>query len=119
MDEKKARKAIVGILLDIGAGEHLLGFPMLEDAIVLWMGGEHRHIYKALADKYGCHQQMAERRIRQCIKYAFRNSDPKVLHGYLYSTVPTYRDTTPNYIYFARIARKAAEKLELGEADGD
>ena len=54
MDEKKARKAITDILLDIGAGEHLLGFSMLEDAILAWMNGEHQHIYKTLAVKYGC-----------------------------------------------------------------
>lgn len=119
MDEQKAKKAATGILLDIGAGEHLTGFPMLVDAIVLWMGGENRHIYKDLAVKYGCTAPQAERRIRQCIVYAFRNSDHKVLNGYLYGTVPAYQEKTPNYIFVARIARVALEKLEWGEADGN
>lgn len=118
MDEQKAKKAVTGILLDIGAGEHLTGFPMLVDAIVLWMGGEHRHIYKALAVKYNCNAQMAEQRIRKCIGYAFRNSDPKMLNGYLFGTVPVYQNTTPNYVFIARIARKAEVKLEWGETDG-
>lgn len=78
MDEKKARKAITDILLDIGAGEHLLGFPMLEDAILAWMNGEHQHIYKTLAVKYNCTQQTVERRIRSCIHYAFQNCNQRV-----------------------------------------
>lgn len=119
MDEKKARKAITGILLDIGAGEHLLGFPMLEDAILTWMNGEHQHIYKTLAVKYGCTTPTVERRIRQCIKYAFGNCECRVLDGYLHGTVPAERDQTPNYVFFARIARAAQEKLEWGEIDGN
>lgn len=119
MDEKKARKAITDILLDIGAGEHLLGFPMLEDAILAWMNGEHRHIYKDLAAKYGCTIQTVERGIRKCIKYAFRNCECRVLDGYLHGTVPAGRDKTPNYVFFARIARAAQEKLEWGEIDGN
>ena len=119
MDEKKVRKAIVGILLDIGAGEHLLGFPMLEDAILAWMNGEHRHVYKDLAAKYGCTIPTVERRIRQCIKYAFQNGEYKVLNGYLHGTVPAWKDKTPNYVFFARIARAAQEKLEWGEIDGN
>ena len=119
MDEKKARKAITGILLDLGAGEHLLGFPMLEDAIVLWMDGDHQHIYKALAVKYNCTVPTVERRIRSCIKYAFRNGESKVLDGYLHGTVSAWKDKTPNYVFFARIARAAQEKLVWGEINGD
>lgn len=119
MDEKKARQAATDILLDIGAGEHLIGFPMLEDAIALWMGGNHRHIYKDLAIKYNCNAQRAEQRIRECIVYAFRNCDPKVLNGYLHGTVPAYQDKAPNYVFIARIARAAQEKLEWGEVNGD
>lgn len=119
MDEKKVRKAITDILLDIGAGEHLLGFPMLEDAILVWMGGDHRHIYKTLAAKYNCTEPTVERRIRSCIKYAFRNSELSVLDGYLHGTVPTWQDKTQNYVFFARIARAAQEKLEWGEIDGN
>lgn len=118
MDEKKARKAVTGILLDIGAGEHLLGFPMLEDAILVWMGGDHRHIYKTLAVKYNCTAQVAEQRTRQCIEYAFRNGESKVLDGYLHGTVSAWKEKTPNYVFFARIARAAQEKLEWGEIDG-
>ena len=105
MDEKKAKKAVTGILLDIGAGEHL--------------GGNHRHIYKDLAIKYNCNAQRAEQRIRKCIVYAFRNCDPKVLNGYLHGTVPAYQDKAPNYVFIARIARAAQEKLEWGEVNGD
>lgn len=119
MGEKKARKAITDILLGIGAGEHLLGFPMLEDAILAWMNGEHQHIYKTLAVKYGCTVPTVERRIRSCIKYAFRNSNPRILNGYLYGTVSAWKDKTPNYVFFARIARAAKEKLECGEINGD
>ena len=119
MDEKKARKAIVGILLDIGAGEHLLGFPMLEDAILTWMNGEHQHIYKTLAVKYGYPVPTVERRIRSCIRYASLNCDYKVLDGYLHGTVSAWREKTPNYVFFARIARVAQEKLEWGEIDGN
>lgn len=119
MDEKKARKAIVGILLDIGAGEHLLGFPMLEDAILAWMNGEHRNIYKTLAVKYGCTAQVAERRIRKCIEYAFQNCSHRVLDGYLYGTVSVWKEKASNYLFFARIARKAQEKLEWGETNGN
>ncbi len=119
MGEKKARKAIVGILLDIGAGEHLLGFPMLEDAIVLWMGGDHRHIYKTLAVKYNCTAQVAEQRTRQCIEYAFRNGESKVLDGYLHGTVSNWKKKPQNYLFFARIARAAQEKMEWGEIDGN
>lgn len=119
MDEKKARKAITGILLDIGAGEHLMGFPMLEDAILAWMDGEHRHIYKALAAKYGCTVPTVERRIRSCIKYAFQNCDQRVLDGYLHGTVSAWKEKTPNYVFFARIARAAQEKLVGGEINGD
>lgn len=118
MGEKKARKAI-SILLDIGAGEHLLGFPMLEDAILAWMGGDHRHIYKTLAAKYNCTVPTVERRIRSCIKYAFRNSELSVLDGYLHGTVSAWKVKTENYVFFARIARAAQEKLEWGEIDGD
>lgn len=119
MDEKKARKAITDILLDIGAGEHLLGFPMLEDAIFVWMNGEHRNIYKTLAVKYSCTAQVAERRIRKCIEYAFQNCSHRVLDGYLYGTVSVWKEKTSNYLFFARIARKAQEKLEWGEIDGN
>lgn len=119
MGEKKARKAITDILLDIGAGEHLLGFPMLEDAIVLWMDGEHRHIYKTLAAKYGCTVPTVERRIRSCIKYAFQNCDQRVLGGYLHGTVSAWKEKTQNYVFFARIARAAQEKLVWGEINGD
>lgn len=119
MDEKKVRKAITDILLDIGAGEHLLGFPMLVDAILAWMGGEHRHIYKDLAVKYGCTAQVAEQRIRKCIVYAFKNCEPGVLDGYLHGTVSAWKEKTQNYLFFARIARKAQEKLEWGEIDGN
>ncbi len=119
MDEKKARKAITDILLDISAGEHLLGFPMLEDAIFVWMNGEHRNVYKTLAVKYGCTTPTVERRIRQCIKYASQNCEYKVLNGYLHGTVPVWKDKTPNYVFFARIARAAQEKLEWGEIDGN
>ena len=118
MDEKKARKAITDILLDIGAGEHLLGFPMLEDAILVWMNGERRNIYKTLAVKYSCTAQVAERRIRKCIEYAFHNCSHRVLDGYLYGTVSARKEKTPNYVFFARIARAAQEKLEWGEIDG-
>ena len=92
---------------------------MLVDAIVIWMGGEHRHIYKDLAIKYNCNAQMAEQRIRKCIGYAFRNCDPKILNVYLHGTVPAYQEKTPNYIFVARIARVAQEKLECGEVDGN
>lgn len=119
MDEKKARKAVTEILLDISAGEHLVGFPMLEDAILAWMSGEHRHIYKVLAVKYGCAAPTVERRIRKCIEYAFRNCEPGVLDGYLYGTVSVQKRKTSNYLFFARIARKAQEGLEWGEIDGD
>ena len=119
MDEKKARKAITDILLDIGAGEHLLGFPMLEDAILAWMDGDHRHIYKTLAVKYNCTVPTVERRIRSCIRYACLNCDYKVLDGYLHGTVSAWRDKTPNYVFFARIARAAQEKLVWGEINGD
>ena len=119
MGEKKARKAITDILLDIGAGEHLLGFPMLEDAILAWMNGEHRNIYKPLAVKYSCPAPTVERRIRSCINYAFQNGEYKVLNGYLHGTVPAWKDKAPNYVFFARIARAAQEKLEWGEIDGD
>lgn len=119
MDEKDARKAITDILLDIGAGEHLLGFPMLEDAILVWMNGERRNIYKALAVKYGCTTPTVERRIRQCIKYAFQNCESKVLDGYLHGTVSAWKDKTPNYVFFARIARAAQEKFVWGEIDGN
>lgn len=119
MDEKKARKAITDILLDIGAGEHLLGFPMLEDAILVWMNGERRNIYKTLAVKYGCTAQMAERRIRKCIEYAFQNCSRRVLDGYLHGTISAWKDKTPNYPFFARIARAAQEKLEWGEIGGN
>ena len=119
MDEKKARKAVTGILLDIGAGEHLLGFPMLEDAIVLWMDGDHRHIYKTLAVKYGCTIPTVERRIRSCIRYAFQNCDQRVLDGYLHGTVSAWKEKTANYVFFARIARAAQEKLVWGEINGD
>lgn len=118
MDEKKAKKAITDILLDIGAGEHLLGFSMLEDAILAWMNGEHQHIYKTLAAKYGCTSPTVERRIRSCIHYAFQNSNQRVLDGYLNGTIPVWQDKTPNYVFFARIARAAQEKLEWGEIDG-
>ena len=119
MDEKKAKKAITDILLDISAGEHLLGFSMLEDAILAWMGGERQHIYEDLAVKYGCNAPTVERRIRKCIDYAFRNCDPGVLDGYLYGTVSAWKGKTPNYLFFARIARKAQEEMEWGETDGD
>lgn len=119
MGEKKARTAITDILLDIGAGEHLLGFPMLEDAILAWMDGDHRHIYKTLAAKYGCTISTVERRIRSCIKYAFQNCDTRVLDGYLHGTVSAWKEKTPNYVFFARIARAAQEKLVRGEIDGD
>ena len=119
MDEKKARKAIVGILLDISAGEHLLGFPMLEDAILAWMDGDHRHIYKTLAVKYNCTPQTVERRIRSCIRYAFQNSNQRVLDGYLHGTVSAGKEKPENYLFFARIARAAQEKLVWGEIDGD
>lgn len=119
MDEKKARKAITDILLDIGAGEHLLGFPMLEDAILAWMDGERRHIYKTLAAKYGCTIPTVERRIRSCIKYAFQNCDQRVLDGYLHGTVSAGKEKPENYLFFARIARAAQEKLVWGEIDGD
>lgn len=119
MDEKKARKAITDILLDIGAGEHLLGFSMLEDAILAWMNGEHQHIYKTLAVKYGYPVPTVERRIRSCINYAFQNSNQRVLDGYLHGTVSAWKDKTPNYVFFARIARAAQEKLECGEIDGN
>ena len=119
MDEKKARKAITDILLDIGAGEHLLGFSMLEDAIWVWMNGEHRHIYKTIAVKYKCSAQAAEQRTRQCIEYAFQNCESKVLDGYLHGTVPAGMGKTPNYVFFARIARAAQEKLVWGEINGD
>ena len=119
MDEKKARKAITDILLDIGAGEHLLGFPMLEDAILAWMVGDHRHIYKTLAVKYNCTAQVAEQRTRQCIEYAFRNSDFEVLNGYLHGTVSACKEKPENYLFFARIARAAQEELEWGEIDGN
>lgn len=119
MDEKKARKAIPDILLDISAGEHLLGFSMLEDAILAWMNGEHQHIYKTLAVKYGCTAPTVERRIRSCIHYAFQNSNQRVLDGYLHGTIPVWQDKTPNYVFFARIARAAQEKLEWGEIDGN
>lgn len=119
MGEKKARKAITDILLDIGAGEHLLGFPMLEDAILAWMDGEHRHIYKTLAAKYNCTVPTVERRIRSCIKYAFQNCGQRVLDGYLHGTVSAWKEKTPNYVFFARIARAAQEKLVWGEINGD
>lgn len=119
MDEKKVRKAIVGILLDIGAGEHLLGFPMLEDAILAWMNGERRNFYKILAVKYNCTPQTVERRIRSCIRYAFQNSNQRVLDGYLHGTVSAWKEKTPNYVFFARIARAAQEKLVWGEINGD
>lgn len=119
MGEKKARKAITDILLDISAGEHLLGFPMLEDAILVWMGGDHRHIYKTLAVKYNCTAQVAEQRTRQCIEYAFRNGESKVLDGYLHGTVSNWKKKPQNYLFFARIARAAQEKLVWGEIDGD
>ena len=119
MDEKKVRKAIVGILLDIGAGEHLLGFPMLEDAILAWMNGERRNFYKTLAVKYNCTPQTVEWRIRSCIRYAFQNCEPKVLNGYLHGTVPAGMGKTQNYVFFARIARAAHEKLVWGEINGD
>lgn len=119
MDEKDARKAITDILLDIGAGENLLGFPMLEDAILVWMNGERRNIYKTLAVKYGCTTPTVERRIRQCIKYAFQNCESKVLDGYLHGTVSAWKDKTPNYVFFARIARAAQEKFVWGEIDGN
>lgn len=119
MGEKKARKAITDILLDIGAGEHLLGFPMLEDAILAWMNGEHQHIYKPLAVKYGFPVPTVERRIRSCINYAFQNSNQRVLDGYLHGTVSAWKDKTPNYVFVARIARAAQEKLEWGEINGD
>lgn len=119
MDEKKARKAIVGILLDISAGEHLLGFPMLEDAILAWMNGEHKNIYKTLAVKYGCTAPTVDRRIRSCIHYTFQNSSQRVLDGYLHGTFSAWRDKTPNYVFFARIARAAQQKLEWGEIDGN
>lgn len=119
MDEKKARKAITDILLDISAGEHLLGFPMLEDAILAWMNGERRNFYKALSVKYNCTSQTVERRIRSCIHYAFQNSNPRVLDGYLHGTVSAWKDKTTNYVFFARIARAAQEKLEWGEIDGN
>lgn len=119
MGEKKARKAITDILLDISAGEHLLGFPMLEDAILAWMNGEHQHIYKTLAVKYGCTTPTVERRIRGCIKYAFQNCDQRVLDGYLHGTFSAWREKAPNYVFFARIARAAQEKLVWGEINGD
>lgn len=119
MDEKKARKAITDILLDISAGEHLLGFPMLEDAILAWMDGDHRHIYKTLAAKYNCTAQVAEQRTRQCIEYAFQNCDQRVLDGYLHGTVSNWKKKPQNYVFFARIARAAQEKLVWGEIDGD
>lgn len=119
MGEKKARKVITGILLDISAGEHLLGFPMLEDAILAWMGGDHQHIYKALAVKYNCTPQTVERRIRSCIRYAFQNCDQRVLDGYLHGAVSAWKEKTPNYVFFARIARAAQEKLVWGEINGD
>ena len=119
MDEKKARKAITDILLDIGMGEHLLGFPMLEDAIRAWMNGEHKHIYKTIAVKYGCTVPTVERRIRGCIKYASQNCEYKVLNGYLHGTVPVWKDKTPKYVFFDRIARAAQEKLVWGEINGD
>ena len=119
MDEKKARKAITDILLDIGAGEHLLGFSMLEDAILAWMNGEHQHIYKPLAVKYGFPVPTVERRIRSCINYAFQNSNQRVLDGYLHGAVSAWKEKTPNYVFFARIARAAQEKLVWGEINGD
>lgn len=119
MDEQKARKAITGILLDISAGEHLMGFPMLEDAILAWMNGEHRHIYKTLAAKYNCTPQTVERRIRSCIRYAFQNSNQRALDGYLHGTFSAWREKAPNYVFFARIARAAQEKLVWGEIGGD
>ena len=119
MGEKKARKAITGILLGLGAGEHLLGFPMLEDAILAWMGGDHRHIYKTLAVKYNCTVPTVERRIRSCIKYAFQNCDQRVLEGYLHGAVSAWKEKAPNYVFFARIARVAQEKLVWGEINGD
>lgn len=119
MDEKKARKAITDILLDIGAGEHLLGFPMLEDAILAWINGERRNFYKTLAVKYNCTPQTVERRIRSCIEYAFRNGESKVLDGYLHGTVSNWKEKTSNYVFFARIARAAQEKLVWGEINGD
>lgn len=119
MDEKKARKAITDILLDISAGEHLLGFPMLEDAILAWMGGERKHIYKDLAVKYGCNAPIVAHRIRKCIEYAFQNSESKALGGYLHGTVSAWKEKPTNYMFFARIARAAQEKLEWGEIDGN
>lgn len=119
MDEKKARKATTDILLDIGAGEHLLGFPMLEDAIWVWMNGEHRHIYKTIAVKYKCSAQAAEHRTRQCIEYAFQNCESKVLGGYLHGTVSAWKKKPTNYLFFARIARVAQEMLELVEINGN
>lgn len=119
MDEKKAKKAITDILLDIGAGEHLLGFSMLEDAILAWMNGEHRNIYKPLAVKYSCTTPTVERRIRQCIKYAFQNCESKVLGGYLHGTVSAWKKKPTNYLFFSRIARVAQEMLELVEINGN
>lgn len=103
MGEKKARKAITDILLDISAGEHLLGFPMLEDAIVLWMGGDHRHIYKTLAVKYNCTAQVAEQRTRQCIEYAFRNGESKVLDGYLHGTVSNWKKKHERRMQYGKV----------------
>ena len=119
MDEKKVRKAITDILLDIGAGEHLLGFPMLEDAILAWMDGERHHYYKTLAAKYNCIVLMVERRIRSCIKYAFQNCNQRVLDGYLHGAVSAWKEKPENYLFFARIARAAQEKLVWGEINGD
>lgn len=70
----KTRNTIKRKLLELGVPANLAGFPMLADAIEIWMNEATQKprmivdIYAPLGKKYGCGTSAAERRLRHAIE---------------------------------------------------
>ncbi len=102
---------IIGeILLELGAPDHLIGYPYVIKAIMLVM--ENRSyinnitmgLYPELAARFGTTAGRVERAIRHVIEVAWMRGDPDVLNKYFGNTVSADKGKPTNGEFIARMA---------------
>lgn len=118
LSRKDPEYLIRGILLDLGAPDHLVGHPYVVEAVVMCV--ENRcyinnitfGLYPQLAAKFDTTASRVERAIRHLIEVTWTRGDMDVLCGYFGNTISADRGKPTNGEFIARLTNVVSQRMK-------
>lgn len=114
---KNSEDFAMDILLELGAPDHLVGYPYVVEALKMavedreWINKITAGLYPQLAIKFGTTPSRVERAIRHLVEVTWNRGDLEVLSRYFGNTVSAERGKPTNGEFIARVANIIRQKM--------